>query len=165
MNRRNIAASILTALVIIGSPAVSFAQTAPGATLPKAPVVGSAAPADEYFGRLSMSILGIRNQLNKLGGKVDANPSDTSVLGMAKLVEQSIADWEYHYPSDSWISGQLLQLLHVYAHVDSPAAHTAAVRTFKWIVEKYPAKADAAIAEMGHGAEAADDAKADDNAH
>ena len=59
------------------------------------------APADEYFGRMKMSVLGIRNALDGLERRV-AN-GDRSVGSMLALVDDAIADWRSKYPRDTWL--------------------------------------------------------------
>ena len=64
------------------------------------------APADEYFGRMKMSVLGIRNALNTLEQHAsygDRNAS--SMSGQLALVDDAMSDWRAKYPRDSWLSG------------------------------------------------------------
>ena len=50
------------------------------------------APADEYFGPLAMSILGIRNSLRDSANKLDADPATDadSALRHVALIETSV---------------------------------------------------------------------------
>jgi len=101
---------------------------------------GKVAPADEYFGRLKMSVLGIRNELNHLQSQVDAQPeTSASVMGPASLVEDAIKDWERHYPTDPWLAKDVYLLTHLYANVHSDEAHARAVRGLQWLSAKYQA--------------------------
>lgn len=59
------------------------------------------APADEYFGRMKMSVLGIRNALNGLERRVESG--DRSVGSMLALVDDAISDWRSKYPHDTWL--------------------------------------------------------------
>ncbi|GAC1508639.1 MAG: hypothetical protein NVS1B14_12930 [Vulcanimicrobiaceae bacterium] len=62
------------------------------------------APADEYFGHLKMSILGIRNQLRDLEMKAAwRGESKRALLGKASLIEDAMAEWSRKYPGDPWI--------------------------------------------------------------
>ena len=74
------------------------------------------APADEYFGHLKMSILGIRNQLRDLETKSSwRGESRRALLGEASFIEDAMAEWSRKYPGDPWIPGfrHRLQLCYV----------------------------------------------------
>ncbi|GAC1390605.1 MAG: hypothetical protein NVSMB31_07690 [Vulcanimicrobiaceae bacterium] len=108
-----------------------------------APAAGSSAtapaPADEYFGHLKMSILGIRNQLVRLTRQVEQNPSEgDSTTGPASLTEESIKEWEQKYPSDPWLAKTVYMLVHMYAKIPSAAGHSSALRALGWLISKYP---------------------------
>ena len=69
----------MISLVAIATSAANAAPTpSPIAQKPVVPHVTylkyRVAPADEYFGRLKMSILGIRNTIRDMGLKADADP-------------------------------------------------------------------------------------------
>jgi hypothetical protein len=98
------------------------------------------APADEYFGRLKMSILGIRNQIKDLGLRADADPlKATSIMGTATLTEDAVRDWQRKYPADGWIPGAIFALERLYAKVDSDDARLHAKAAMVWLVQAYPA--------------------------
>lgn len=97
------------------------------------------APADEYFGRLKMSILGIRNALRDMGLKADADPAHAdAILGTVGLTEDAMRDWERKYPHDTWIPPAILQLERDYAKVDSDDARAHAKFVMVWLVHDYP---------------------------
>ena len=107
------------------------------------PVAGHSAtrpaPADEYFGRLKMSILGVRNSLVKLTRQAEEDPSSAdAVLGPASMTEESIREWEVKYPSDPWLAKTVYMLAHLYARVPTDVGRDAAVRAVNWLVAKYP---------------------------
>jgi hypothetical protein len=104
------------------------------------------APADEYFGRLKMSILGIRNTIKDMGLKADADPVHApSILGTVALTEDAMHDWEKKYPQDSWIPPAIFALERLYAKVDSDDARMHARLTMVWLVHDYPRTAVAKI--------------------
>ena len=105
------------------------------------------APADEYFGRLKMSILGIRNTIRDMGLKADADPEHASdrVLGSMNLCEDAMHDWEKKYPHDSWIPAAIFSLERLYAKIDSDAARAKAKIVMLWLVHDYPASSQAKI--------------------
>ncbi len=105
------------------------------------------APADEYFGRLKLSILGIRNTIKDMGLKADADPAHAagSVMGAVGLCEDAMHDWEKKYPADSWIPPAILSLERLYAKVDSDEARAHAKLVMVWLVHDYPKSAPAKI--------------------
>ena len=107
-------------------------------TVAKAPKC-RVAPADEYFGKLKMSILGIRNTIKDQGLKVDVDPSKAPATANAiALTEDAIHDWEHKYPCDTWLPGTLLGLERFYLkiHTDDGVKHVHA--TFAWLRHDYP---------------------------
>ncbi len=97
------------------------------------------APADEYFGRLKMSILGIRNTIRDMGLRADADPAHaTAMLGTVTLTEDAMHDWEAKYPHDTWIPPAIFSLERLYAKVDSDEARDRAKAVMVWLVHDYP---------------------------
>ena len=151
---------LLTAVSLLALSA-SVAGAADAAAIPK-PVAKShakpvvphvvflnykVAPADEYFGRLKLSILGIRNTIKDMGLKADADSSHAAnvVMGSVGLTEDAIHDWEKKYPQDSWIPATIFSLERLYAKVDSDDARMHAKLTMAWLVHDYPASAPAKL--------------------
>ncbi|HEY6233618.1 MAG TPA: hypothetical protein VIW69_00770 [Candidatus Elarobacter sp.] len=122
-------------------PAPNAAVKAPAKTtktVAKAPKC-RVAPADEYFGKLKMSILGIRNTIKDQGLKIDVDPAKAPSTGNAiALTEDAIHDWQHKYPCDSWLPGTLLGLERFYLkiHTDDGVKHVHA--TFAWLRHDYP---------------------------
>ena len=62
------------------------------------------APADQYFGRMKMSVLGIRNELDGLERRaLGGDRNVASMAGKLALVDDAMNDWRAHYPRDSWL--------------------------------------------------------------
>ena len=102
--------SVFCFLLTLGTFASAFSAPAPAAAATRV------APADEYFGHLKMSILGIRNQLRDLETKSYwRGENKRSLLGEAGFIEDAMAEWARKYPSDPWIPGfrHRLQLCYV----------------------------------------------------
>jgi hypothetical protein len=140
----------IISLVALSASAASAAGTpAPKPVVPHVTFLKyKVAPADEYFGRLKLSILGIRNTIKDLGLKADADPAhaEASVMGSVGLTEDAMRDWEKKYPRDSWIPPAILSLERLYAKVDSEAARVHAKLTMAWLVHDYPASEPGKIA-------------------
>lgn len=96
------------------------------------------APADEYFGRLKMSILGIRNQLHDLSLRLQFAPDKgEDVLGSAVMVEDAMRDWEHKYPADPWLAKSVYDLTSLYANVHTVHGHSDATRCLRWLLGRY----------------------------
>lgn len=96
------------------------------------------APADEYFGRLKMSILGIRNQLRDLDARLQYTPEKSAdVLGSAAYVEDALHDWEHKYPTDPWLAKDVYQLTSLYSHVHTGEGQRCETRTMHWLLGRY----------------------------
>jgi len=127
---------VVTALPLLAlaapQPAFSATQVA------MARFTSRVAPADEYFGRLKMSILGIRNELRDLDQRLTYSPDrGADVMGTALFVENAIHDWEAKYPADPWLARSVYQLTHLYARIHTPDAHARAVSALHWLVTRY----------------------------
>jgi hypothetical protein len=114
------------------------------------------APADEYFGRLKMSILGIRNQLHDLAMRAQYQPEKTAdIMGPAGFVEDSIRDWEHKYPADPWLPRNVFLLERLYSQIHTNDGQRSTARTLHWLLARYPhtwygkeAKTELATAEV-----------------
>lgn len=96
------------------------------------------APADEYFGRLKMSILGIRNTLKDLALKADYNPANAEqVFGTASFTEEALHEWEHKYPGDPWLAKTVAGLVHLYAKVPTPQGHAKMHAALAWLTTRY----------------------------
>ncbi len=96
------------------------------------------APADEYFGRLKMSVLGIANVIKDMRLRVEADASRTpSIFGSLAMAEDAIHDWEAKYPHDSWIPRSLLALETTYLEASGDRARALAIRTEAWLRRDY----------------------------
>ncbi len=113
------------------------------------------APADEYFGKLKMSILGIRNTIKDQGAKVDYYPDKADgTLNAIALTEDALHDWQRKYPCDSWLPGSIYALEHFYAklHTADGVKHVHA--TYAWLRHDFPRDRVVAVALKEDGAAA-----------
>lgn len=100
------------------------------------------APADEYFGPLKMSVLGIRNQIHDL--MIRYEPTwDTdkhlakAIMGTAVMTEASLHDWEQKYPSDNQLARSVYLLQHLYAKIQLDQSQEKAKFVAQWLVTRY----------------------------
>ncbi len=104
------------------------------------------APADEYFGRLGMSVLGVRSKVKDLGLDADAHPERTqAILNSAVWVEDAMRDWAKKYPFDRWLPRYAYALEIEYERMPGPEAHKRALRQIAYITAYFPQTAYARV--------------------
>jgi hypothetical protein len=91
------------------------------------------APADEYFGRMKMSILGISNTIKDAGLHLDQGADSMAVIDSLAFTEDAIRDWQRHYPRDPWIARSLNALRTVYAKIPTERGAACARRVAVWL--------------------------------
>ena len=97
------------------------------------------APADEYFGRLQMSILGVRSKVRDLGLDADIHPEhDQRVLGNALWVEDAMRDWAKKYPFDRWLPRYAYALEQMYERIPGGDAHKRALKQISYLTAYFP---------------------------
>lgn len=97
------------------------------------------APADEYFGRLQMSVLGVRNKVKDLGLDADFHPEhDKAILGSAIWVEDAMRDWAKKYPFDKWLPRYAYALEQMYEHIPGDDAHRRAIKQISYLTAYFP---------------------------
>lgn len=96
------------------------------------------APADQYFGRLKLSNLGVRNIIHALsveGHSPLALPLErTRIMG----VETALAQWGEEFPRDSWLRGAMLSFAGVMAGKHDPDTDRIAVDYYLQTAIRYP---------------------------
>ena len=97
------------------------------------------APADEYFGRLKMSILGIANTIKDQSVMFDRRPEEMeSEMSKVSFAVDAIRDWEHKYPRDPWIAKSLFFLERFYNRIPTDAGRAQAKATMAWLVRDFP---------------------------
>jgi hypothetical protein len=92
------------------------------------------APADEYFGPLKESIMGIRNTIRDLGLRYDFNHDiPVQTLASAQLQERAIRDWERKYPRDPQVPRAVFALQRLYTKVLTQDARNRAHVVASWL--------------------------------
>ncbi len=76
--------------------------------------ISYSAPADEYFGPSSQSVLEIRNRLNDFDQRDGRDMLDSSVGASLDHLEIAILDWQHKYPRDPWLPATLAHLMREY---------------------------------------------------
>lgn len=141
--------AFLIALSLLASPAAFAAHRDSGIAPPAGTSATGPAPADEYFGKLEMSVLGIHNELVRLTDEVQSDPAHSArVLNLAALLENSMHDWEHHYPRDPWLARHIFGLEQMYAHIPTREGQLCARRVLNWLTAKYRSTRYGADAEV-----------------
>jgi hypothetical protein len=94
------------------------------------------APADEYFGNLKMSPLGIRNELVRINKWLDVGWRE-QMTSDALNVANAVDDWQHQYPRDLTLPQHLLDVYQLLERVGSDAAHTEAAHVKSVLLIQY----------------------------
>jgi hypothetical protein len=82
------------------------------------------APADEYFGQLRMSVLGIRNERNTLERRATSGDRNVAAMsGKLAMVDDAMRDWRARYPRDTWLPRFFSQRARVASLIALDASH------------------------------------------
>jgi hypothetical protein len=91
------------------------------------------APADEYFGRQKMSILGIRNALRETLTRINFSPGSAELQLRACLsIENSLEDFGRKYPGDTWLPGMVHDLEGLYGRMHTRDGREHAAHFVAW---------------------------------
>jgi hypothetical protein len=128
--------------------AVFFICSAPAAAQQYRYQPSDLAPADEYFGRFQLSVLGVANTLRDAGIHLQLGDDPQPIVdGALASAADAIRSWEGAYPRDPWIRRDLLVLVRDYALAQTDESHVRAVATESWLVRDYPNCVEARDAE------------------
>jgi hypothetical protein len=129
-----------------GAPTVpasaKAAQTAAQRAAAKAAALAAAikllAPADEYFGPLKQSVIGMRNQIRMLGWNYDVNHDIAhQTYVSATLTERAVRDWVSKYPHDGQIPRTIFLLQRLYTKILSQESRDHAHAIAQWLLVSY----------------------------
>lgn len=92
------------------------------------------APADEYFGPLKLSLIGMQNSIRDLGRRYDVNHDiSKQTFASAQLVERSIRDWAKKYSKDDQLPRVVYGLQRLYTKVLSQESRDRAGVIASWL--------------------------------
>jgi hypothetical protein len=100
------------------------------------------APADEYFGSLRYSPLGVHNELVRIGKYLDQGWS-YRMESDALLVDSAVEDWQRQYPHDQTLPENLLETYRLLQRVGTQKAVAAAGRIKDILLVQYAASREA----------------------
>lgn len=94
------------------------------------------APADEYFGNLKFSPIGVRNEVVRINKYLDKGWG-YRMESDALQVENAIADWQKQYPHDYTLPGTLLDAYRLLQRVETEKTKGAAGRLKTTLLVQY----------------------------
>lgn len=128
-------------VLFLSALCASWALAAPKSDPRPAPApspVPRLAPADEYFGRMKISPIGIGNEIHDLGLLLKYDPGSYGrLLGRARMTEDALLDWRAHYPTDTWLAKDVYLMARVYAMFYDSASRVRAWSLMTWVAEKF----------------------------
>ncbi len=102
------------------------------------------APADEYFGRLKISPLGVRNELVRINKYLDVGWGERMTSDALNL-ENSLVDWQHQYPRDTTLPQHLLDCYQLLQRVASAASVAEAAKVKNLLLVEYAGSAQAQL--------------------
>ncbi len=111
---------------------------------PHAVLLTHTAPADEYFGEIRITPIGIEDQIQRNGKYLDSGWGDRmapDALHLATAVE----DWQHQYPHDRTLPKYLAELYKLLVRVGAPATLAEAQRVRELVVVEYAGSDEARL--------------------
>jgi hypothetical protein len=116
-----VSASVLAAPTPAPTPQMSKYQRA------KMESEKNSAPADEYFGKMKLSFLGIDNTFRDQAIRAGAHTIDPSVISKLDFAADSLRDWQHKYPKDPQLARSMWLGSQVYLKIwNAPGQQQAA---------------------------------------
>jgi len=94
------------------------------------------APADEYFGNLKYSPIGVRNEVIRINKYLDKGWG-FRMENEALQVENAVSDWQKQYPHDATLPGTLLDAFKLLQRVETAKTKDAALRVKTVLLVQY----------------------------
>ncbi len=94
------------------------------------------APADEYFGHLKFSPIGVRNEVIRVNKYLDRGWG-SRMESDALQVESAMEDWQKQYPHDQTLPANLLDAYHLMLRVDTPKTTAAGTQLRTLLLVQY----------------------------
>jgi len=134
-----IAVRTLVGIVLAGAAFVSTVvpQRALSAK-PQPTATPSLAPADEYFGRLHMSFLGINNTLHDANITAGDHTTDPVVINKVDFAVEALEDWRSKYPGDRQLPRSTFLAVQLFKKIWTKPYQDKAWEYMLLIVEQYP---------------------------
>lgn len=95
------------------------------------------APADEYFGNLKYSPIGVKNEIARVDAYLDAGWG-FRMEGDGLQIDSAIEDWQKQYPRDLTLPASILDAYAMLGRIDTPKARQAAAALRTILLVQYP---------------------------
>ena len=139
MDKRIVAAGALALALVPAASLAAGTHPKPAASSVHKATPVKVAPADEYFGRMKMSILGITNSIRDTGLREGFDPTNAGkYYGGLAFTEEALEDWAHKYPQDTWIPRRAYDLSHEFWHMHTPQADGQAQRCRAILFKQFP---------------------------
>jgi hypothetical protein len=141
---RTVIAFVLVGLVAAGgATAVSAPKPTPTPQLSKyqreqLAKEKASAPADEYFGKMKLSFLGIDNTFRDQSVRAGSHTTDASVISKLDFAADSLRDWQRKYPNDPQLARSLFLGSQVYLKIWTAAGQEQAAAYLIELNTKFP---------------------------
>ena len=95
------------------------------------------APADHYFGKARMSVLGIHSALVDISEKFNDPANFDKYINSLRFTEDAMRDWEVNYPEDNWIPESYFALGRAYEKVPTTEGWARSNNAKIWLLSRY----------------------------
>ena len=113
-------------------------------TVKSGPSLADMAPADEYFGPLKLSIIGISNTIRDVGLRYTYNHDiGAQSLASAQLTESAVRDWLRRYPRDPQLPRNVFYLQRLYTKILLQPSRDRAAIVAKLLFADFPSSPQA----------------------
>ena len=137
--RCSVAATAVLAASGLALATAAFAASPPKPKPHPAPAPVKVAPADEYFGRMKMSILGISNSIRDTGTREGFDPVGASrYYSSLAMTQDALQDWARKYPHDTWIPRRAYDMSHDFWRMHTSDGDAAANRCRALLFAQFP---------------------------
>ncbi len=113
----------------------------------------ASAPADEYFGKMKLSFLGIDNTFRDQSIRAGSHTTDSSVISKTDFAADSLRDWQHKYPKDPQLARSMFLGSQTYLKIWTAAGQEQAAYYLITLRNKFPTTyfGKQAKAELGRG--------------
>jgi hypothetical protein len=108
-----------------------------GPAVPASSASAGSAPADEYFGRMKLSYLGINNSLKDATIMAGDHTDFSGVVQKIQFAEDAFLDWERKYPKDPQLARSMFLLARAYIKVWTADGQQKAALYYFTLTDKY----------------------------
>ncbi len=96
------------------------------------------APADEYFGRMKMSFLGINLTFKDQAAYANPHSTDPAIINKLSFAEDALQDWQRKYPKDAQLARSYFLAQQTYKKIWTKEYQDKAWDYMQLILKRYP---------------------------